>query len=189
MYDDHRSIIIVMGHYGDWEWAGPGFALHTPFPLVVIYRQLSNPYFEKMMSKLRTRFGTRITPEEKTLRDMVARQHETTATAFIADQAPTDVRNSYWTNFLNQDTPVHNGPEKLARKFNYPVVFMNVRRTRRGYYEIYPELLSDSPKTTADNEITDAFIRRLEREIVSDPVPWLWSHRRWKRKRPVTPTS
>jgi Kdo2-lipid IVA lauroyltransferase/acyltransferase len=184
LYDEHRSIIIVMGHYGNWEWAGPGFALSTPFPLVVIYRPLSNPHFEKMMTTMRTRFGTRITPEDKTLRDMVARQKETTATAFIADQTPSDIRNAYWTTFLNQDTPVHAGPEKIARKFNYPVVFMNVKRTRRGYYEIFPELLSEDPRATTEYEITDAFIRRLEKEIVADPVPWLWSHRRWKRKRP-----
>ncbi|MBX2963247.1 MAG: lysophospholipid acyltransferase family protein [Cyclobacteriaceae bacterium] len=185
MYEDHRSMIIVMGHYGNWEWAGPGFALHTRFPLVVIYRPLSNPYFDKMMTTTRTRFGTRITAEEKVLRDMVARNKEVSATAFIADQTPSDIRNAYWTNFLNQDTPVHTGPEKIARKFNYPVVYMNVKRISRGYYEIFPELLSDNPKETAEGEISEAFIRRLEQEITSDPVPWLWSHRRWKHKRPV----
>lgn len=185
LHQEGRSIVIVMGHYGNWEWAGPGFALNTPYPLVVIYRPLSHPYFEKMMTGMRTRFGTRITPEEKALRDMVARQKEITATAFIADQTPSDTRNAYWTNFLRQDTPVHAGPEKIARKFNYPMVFMNVKRVRRGYYEIFPELLSDNPKDTAENELTDAFIQRLEKQIAIDPVPWLWSHRRWKWKRPV----
>lgn len=182
-HQEGRSIIIVMGHYGNWEWAGPGFALNTPFPLVVIYRPLRHPYFEKMMTGMRTRFGTRITPEEKTLRDMVARNKEITATAFIADQTPTGKTNRYWRDFLNQDTPVHAGPEKIARKFNYPVVFMNVKRIRRGYYEIFPELLSENPNTEPENAITDSFIERLEKQIIEDPVPWLWSHRRWKKKR------
>ena len=182
LHEEHQSIIIVMGHYGNWEWAGPSFTLNTPFQLVVVYRPLSHPYFEKMMAGMRTRFGTRITPVEKTLRDMVTTQKETTATAFIADQTAT-AKNAFWTNFLNQDTAVFTGPEKLARKFNYPVIFMNVQRVKRGYYEITPELLFSNPASTSENEISEAFTKRLEKEIVRDPVPWLWSHKRWKHKR------
>ena len=178
----NKSIIIVMGHYGNWEWAGPSFTLSTGFQLVVIYRPLSHPYFEKMTAGMRTRFGTRITPVERTLRDMVANKNELTATAFIADQTAT-ANNAYWTTFLNQDTAVFTGPEKLARRFNYPVVFMNVTRPRRGYYEVTPELLFPNPGTTSDNEVSETFTKRLEKEIIRDPVPWLWSHKRWKHKR------
>jgi KDO2-lipid IV(A) lauroyltransferase len=182
--EEHKSIIIVMGHYGNWEWAGPSFTLSTGFQLVVIYRQLSHPYFEKMTAGMRTRFGTRITPIEKTLRDMVANQKQVTATAFIADQATVTKSAHYWTTFLNQDTAVFTGPEKLAKRFNYPVVYMNVNRVARGYYEVTPELLFENPAATADNEISETFIKRLEKEISVDPVPWLWSHKRWKHKRP-----
>jgi KDO2-lipid IV(A) lauroyltransferase len=182
LYEEHKSILIVMGHYGNWEWAGPSFTLTTNFPLVVIYKPLSHRHFEKMMVDMRTRFGTRITPIDRTLRDMVANQKETTATAFIADQAAT-VKNAYWTTFLHQDTAVFTGPEKLARRFNYPVVYMNVQRKKRGYYEITPELLFDTPSKTTENEISEAFTKRLEKEIIQDPIPWLWSHRRWKHKR------
>ncbi|MEJ0057253.1 MAG: lysophospholipid acyltransferase family protein [Bacteroidota bacterium] len=116
---EKRSIILVMGHYGNWEWAGPSFTLNTGFQLVVIYRPLSNTYFDKMMVKMRTKFGTRITPVSQTLRDMVANRGMLTATAFIADQtAPQD--KAYWTTFLHQDTAVFTGPEKLGIKFNYP---------------------------------------------------------------------
>ena len=75
------------------------------------------------------------------------------------------------------------GPEKLAKKFNYPVVYMNVRRVRRGYYEVFPELLFENPKDTVENEICEAFTKRLEREIMNDYSTWLWSHRRWKYRR------
>jgi KDO2-lipid IV(A) lauroyltransferase len=78
---------------------------------------------------------------------------------------------------------VYVGPEKLAKKFNYPVVYMNAKRIRRGYYEVTPELLFAEPKNTADGEICEAFMKRLEREINSDPTTWLWSHRRWKHVR------
>lgn len=183
-YAEKKSIVIVMGHYGNWEWAGPGFTLTTNFQLVVIYRPLSNPYFEKMMTRMRTRFGTRITPAEKTLRDMVAYRNEVTATAFIADQTASN-QNAYWLNFLNQETLAFSGPEKLSKKFKYPVVYMNVVRPKRGYYDIIPELLFENPENTAENEITNRFFERLAAEIKLDPVPWLWSHKRWKHKRIV----
>jgi KDO2-lipid IV(A) lauroyltransferase len=105
-----------------------------------------------------------------------------TATAFIADQTASR-ENAYWTTFLHQDTAVFTGPEKLAVKFNYPVVYMNVRRLRRGYYDVFPELLFAEPKNTTMDEISEAFTKRLEREILIDPSIWLWSHRRWKHKR------
>ena len=186
LHDQKRSIIIVMGHYGNWEWGGPSFTLNTAFQLMVIYRPLSNPHFEKMMSGMRTKFGTRITPVSQTLRDMVATRNIVTATAFIADQTAFP-ETAYWTTFLNQDTPVFTGTEKLAIKFNYPVVYMNIRRERRGYYSVTPELLFDTPKSTAPGEISEAFTRRLEQEILKDPIVWLWSHRRWKYKRKSEP--
>jgi Kdo2-lipid IVA lauroyltransferase/acyltransferase len=182
LYIEHKSIIVVMGHYGNWEWAGPCFTLNTKYQLIVIYRPLSNIYFERMMVGMRTRFGTKITPVNLTLRDMVSNRGQITATAFVADQTAT-AKNAYWTKFLNQDTAVFTGPEKLAKKFNYPVVYMSVQRPKRGYYEITPELLFADPSTTADDEISEVFTKRLEQDILKNPSTWLWSHRRWKHKR------
>lgn len=180
--DKKQSFIIVLGHYGNWEWGGPSFTLYSGIPLNVIYRPLSNPYFEKMMTGMRTKFGTRITPAKNTLRQMVATRGELTATAFIADQTAS-AENGYWMEFLHQDTSVFTGPEKLSIKFDYPVVYMNIRRLRRGYYEVAPELLFLHPRETTPHEITETFTRRLEEEIRKDPVIWLWSHRRWKHVR------
>ena len=183
LHAENKSIIVVMGHYGNWEWAGPSFTLSTLYQLVVIYRPLSNPYFEKMMCKTRTKFGTKITPANNTLRDMVANRKQVTATALIADQAAS-ASSAYWTTFLKQDTAVFNGPEKIAKKFNYPVVYMNITRVKRGYYEVFPEMMFEKPAETADNEILETFCQRLEKEIHKDPSIWLWSHKRWKHTRP-----
>jgi Kdo2-lipid IVA lauroyltransferase/acyltransferase len=180
--EEKKSIIIVMGHYGNWEWAGPSLTLATNYQLVVIYRPLSNTYFEKMMVGMRTKFGTKITPVNQTLRDMVANRGTVTATAFIADQYPA-TGGAHWATFLNQDTGFFSGPEKLSSKFNYPVVYIHVRRRKRGQYEVIPELLFENPKQTSEGEITESFIKRLEADIVTDPATWLWSHRRWKHKR------
>ncbi len=180
--EEKKSIIIVMGHYGNWEWAGPSLTLETNYQLVVIYRPLSNLYFEKMMVGMRTKFGTKITPVNQTLRDMVANRGSLTATAFIADQYPA-TGGAQWSTFLNQDTGFFTGPEKLSSKFNYPVVYVHVRRLKRGQYEVTPELLFENPKQTTEGEITNSFIKRLEVDIMTDPVTWLWSHKRWKHKR------
>lgn len=113
---------------------------------------------------------------------MVEQRPEITATAFIADQAASK-RDAYWTTFLHQDTSVFTGPEKLSVKFNYPVVYMNINRIRRGYYDVSPELMANEPKNTSEGDISEWFTNRLEEEIIKNPVPWLWSHKRWKHKR------
>lgn len=182
LYAGKKSVILALGHYGNWEWAGPSVTLNTKYQLVVIYRPLSNAYFEKMMSGMRTKFGTRITPVNLTLRDMVANRGVVTATAFIGDQAAPQ-ETAYWTTFLNQDTAVFTGLEKLAVKFNYPVIYLKVERVSRGYYEVFLELLFENPKDTAENEISEAFTKRLEQDILRNPSTWLWSHRRWKHAR------
>ena len=132
---------------------------------------------------MRTRFGTRITQDTNTLRYMVANRNTVNAIAFIADQAA-PAQNAYWTTFLNQETSVFTGPEKLSTKFDYPVVYLRIERTRRGYYDVHAELLFEHPNVTAENEISEAFTRRLEKDIVSDPSTWLWSHKRWKSVKP-----
>lgn len=183
LYQQGRSIIFMLGHFGNWEWFGPCITLNTKFQLVVIYRPLTQPYFEKMTTSWRTRFGTEITPVMQTMRTMVTNKPRITATAFVADQAAPS--NAYWTTFLNQDTSVFTGAEKMASKFNYPVVYLHATRPRRGYYTIRAEVLFNEPAKTAAYEISETFTRRLEKDIVDNPAIWLWSHKRWKNKRPA----
>lgn len=183
-YAEKKSIIIVMGHYGNWEWAGNAFSLQCPQQLYVIYHPLSNKYFNGLIYQLRTRFGTKLYAMNDTFKEMVKNRNEVNATAFIADQTPAP-ENAYWTSFLNQDTPVFWGTEKIARKMNFPVVYVSIKRHRRGRYEIFAETLFEHPKDTVDGEISEAHTRRLEKDIRQQPEIWLWSHRRWKHVRPV----
>jgi Kdo2-lipid IVA lauroyltransferase/acyltransferase len=181
---ENRSIMIVMGHYGNWEWAGNTFSLQGKHQLYVVYHPLTNKHFNGLMYRMRTRFGTGLIAMKDTFRDMVAHKSELDATAFIADQTPAPT-SAYWTNFLNQDTPVFQGTEKIARKMNYPVVYARVQRIKRGYYEISARTLFDQPSATKDGEITTAHTQALEQDICAQPEYWLWSHRRWKHKRPA----
>lgn len=184
LHAQNRHCIIVMGHFGNWEWAGNTFSLTRKHQLYVIYHPLQNKYFNDHIIGMRTRFGTKLIPMQDTMRLMLQHRNDPpAATAFIADQTPQPDR-AYWMTFLNQDTPVFLGTEKIAQKLNYPIVYVSVKRVRRGRYVIDAELLFDSPKDTASGEITEAHTHRLEKDILGRPETWLWSHRRWKHKRP-----
>ncbi|NRB48961.1 MAG: lysophospholipid acyltransferase family protein [Saprospiraceae bacterium] len=178
-----QSIILILGHWGNWELAGARFGVEPGIhQLYVIYHPLKNKYFDRLVYHMRTRLGNKLYAMKKTLRGMVGNRKEVTATAFIADQTPSP-DNAFWLTFLNQDTPIFMGTEKIAQKFNYPVVYMSVRRVKRGYYEIESELLFDNPKETSEHEISIRHTARLEEDIRSQPELWLWTHRRWKHKR------
>lgn len=178
-----KSVILVMGHQGNWEWAGNTFSAEINSQLYVIYHPLANKYLDGLMYKMRTRFKTRLIAMKDTFKEMAIHRKEITTTAFIADQTPSNVANAHWMTFLNQDTPVFLGTERIAKKINFPIVYAFVKKVKRGVYEINAELLVEHPGATADNEITEMHTRRLEQDIITQPETWLWSHRRWKRKR------
>lgn len=179
-----QSVILVMGHQGNWEWAGNTFSMEIDFPLYVIYHPLANKYMNGLVYRMRTRFGTRLIAMQDTFKAMVAKRSDADCTAFIADQTPNPA-NAHWMTFLNQDTPVFLGTERIARKLNFPVIYASIKRIRRGQYEISTELLCENPAATQDGELTELHTRRLERDIIMQPETWLWSHRRWKHKRPA----
>lgn len=181
---ENRSIIIVLGHQGNWEWAGNTFSLLLDHQLYVIYHPLKNQDFNNLIRKMRMTFGTKLIAMRDTYKDMLNAKDELNATAFIADQTPSNVQGAYWTTFLNQDTPVFKGTEMISKKIGYPVVYANVKRVKRGYYVMHAEMLVENPKLTTDGEISEIHTKRLERDIIAQPETWLWSHRRWKHKRP-----
>jgi KDO2-lipid IV(A) lauroyltransferase len=182
LYTQKQSCILVMGHFGNWEWAGNTFSLINKQQLYVIYHPLTNKHFDKLMYDMRTRFGSKLYAMKDTMRGMISNRNEINATAFIADQTPAP-ENAYWTTFLNQDTPVFWGTEKIAQKLNYPVVYVTINRVKRGYYEVNAEILVNEPKNTKEGEISELHTRQLEKDIKAQPEIWLWSHRRWKHKR------
>lgn len=182
--NEGKSVIMVMGHIGNWEWAGHPFSLLCKQKLVVLYHPLSNKYFEKLMLGMRSRFGTKMIPMKTAFKEMVANRKLVTATVFISDQTPMP-ENAHWTTFLNQDTPVFKGTEVIAKKLNLPVVYCCVKKVKRGYYEMFAETLVADPASTADGEITELHTKRTEKDILECPESWLWSHRRWKYKRPA----
>ena len=184
--EQKQSVVLVLGHFGNWELAGARYSAEPGLPqLYVIYHPLQNKWFDRLVYHMRTRHGTRLYTMRETSRSMLRDRHLNTATAFIADQTPSPER-AYWMTFLNQDTPVFQGTESLSKKLGYPVVYISITRPRRGYYHLQVETLVADPKSTAEGEITEIHTRRLERDIINYPHLWLWTHRRWKHQRPTT---
>ncbi|MDB5272628.1 MAG: lipid biosynthesis acyltransferase [Chitinophagaceae bacterium] len=182
-YDNKQSIVLVMGHMGNWELAGAGFSQLSSFhDLYILYHPLSNKKFDNLVYHMRTRLGNKLYAMNEALRGMLRDRDKITATAFIADQTPSP-EGAYWTTFLHQDTPVFKGTEKLATKLNYPVVYASVMRKKRGIYSVELEVLTENPKACSENEISELHTRRLEKDIRLQPEIWLWTHRRWKHQR------
>lgn len=180
----NQSIIIVLGHFGNWELAGARYSAEVGLPqLYVIYHPLQNKHFDGLMYRMRTRLGTKLYTMRETSKAMLRDRPLNTATAFIADQTPSPER-AYWMTFLEQDTPVFQGTEALSRKLDYPVVYISITRPKRGYYRMVAETLVEDPRRTKEGEITEIHTRRLERDIRNYPDLWLWTHRRWKHSRP-----
>jgi Kdo2-lipid IVA lauroyltransferase/acyltransferase len=180
--DNGRSVILAIGHCGNWEWMGAALGLLSPVKGFGVVKPLADENFHKYLESLRHRFNPDGTiPFQHTYRALIRNKKEMISIIGIAaDQTPTRAEINYWSIFLNQDTPFYMGVEKLAKSLDFSIVFIDIKRTGRGMYigDIQP--ITHEPKSTADTEITEKYIRLLEDSIRRRPDNWLWSHRRWK---------
>jgi len=181
-----KSALLVGAHYGNWEWvSGFNLSLQSAFASIAIYKRLHNRYFDRFFIRLREHTGVLLVPMEDTLRKILYFREKKipTLTYLLADQRPMRKNIRYWTMFLNQETPVYLGIEKIAVKTGFPVFFVKINKISRGRYEGEFILLSEHPEQTAKYEITEKHVRLLEQIIRERPELWLWSHRRWKHVR------
>jgi len=182
----NKSVMIMTAHYGNWEWL-LAFSLYLPEkqPSNPIYKRLRNERFDKLFHQLRSRYGAKLIEKKDLLRVMFKLQKEKQVANFwmISDQTPNGKNLHYWTTFLNQDTATVTGTEQLARKFDYPVFYAEINRVKRGYYHCEFIPITLEPTKTAEFEISEQYMRLLEKSIEAHPEFWLWSHRRWKYQR------
>jgi Kdo2-lipid IVA lauroyltransferase/acyltransferase len=185
-YSAKKNLIVLLGHYGIWEWVAAGFNLQFPGYMQSAYKPLKNPVIDRMIMDIRFRFCDALVPSEQVARHLMElkQNNQYKAFAMIADQAPSK-RGAWWFDFLNQDTPFFTGAEKLAHKLNFPVIFVSIRKQKRGYYQIYAREITSDPSSLPEQEITRRYAALLEKEIKHAPEYWLWTHRRWKHKRDV----
>lgn len=187
LYDEKRDVAVVVAHYGNWEWSNfiPTIIKHK---MITVYKPLQNKHFDKFMNDIRLRYGVIMTPMSNVIRDVISyrKQNIPILVTFISDQTPaiTDIR--HWTTFLNQDTPVFTGAEKIAAKYDMAVVFFNIEKKKRGYYNLDIQLLFEHSAGLPEHHITDTHVKHLEKIICEKPEYWLWTHKRWKHKRPLS---
>jgi len=182
-FNSNISVIAVPGHYNNWEWGSLSPGLQIKYPVVAFYKPMSNKLVDAFVKKHRAKFNTRLASIRETsitFDELSAMQN-----AFImaADQSPSNLEDSYWFDFLNQDTAWLHGPEKYARKYNWPVIYVDIQKVKRGFYKLELVLLTENPASLPDGEITRLYAQHVEKSIMQEPAYWLWSHKRWKHVR------
>jgi Kdo2-lipid IVA lauroyltransferase/acyltransferase len=180
-----KDIIVFLGHYGNWEF-------NTSLPLwfdnkfLTVYRPLKNVYFDRYFLKIRCRFGVEPIPMDLAAREILSYHNRDirTISGLISDQNPSHFDQRYWVRFLNHDTAVYEGGEKIARKINASVFYFKMKKVKRGFYETEIIPMFDDAGKTERHEITRKYFELLEDTITEQPELWLWSHKRWKKEMP-----
>ena len=180
-----RSVMLVTSHLCNWEWLLHGIALQLGYPLDAAYKPLHDQWAERLMLRIRSRFGARLVPAKELLRDFMQRRAVVRAVAMNADQAPVSTDKRYWTTFLGHDTAFYVGAEQIARAMRLPVLYVVMRRTARGHYAVEFKRLWDGREAVAPNGIVERYARFCETDVLASPADWLWSYRRWRIKKPL----
>ena len=184
-FREQKSIIMAGGHYNNWEAFAVACAIALPFRCVGLYKPLQNKWFDKKIRTSRVRFGLNLWSIKSSSDMFKENQGELTAFMFLMDQSPSNPTRCHWMTFLNQDTGVSYGVEKFAREYNQPVIFGRILKRKRGHYYFESELITDDPGSMPPGKIVEELTKRLEKDIIKEPEYWLWSHNRWKHKKPA----
>jgi KDO2-lipid IV(A) lauroyltransferase len=180
-----RPVLLVAAHQCNWEWMLLALSLELGYPLDAAYKPLVDPWADREMKILRTRFGARLVPAQELLGDVLRRNKVLRAIAMVGDQEPVTSDRKHWVRFLNRDSAFFLGGEEIARKFKYAALFIRMRRVARGRYEMDFEPLCEAGEALAPGEFTERYARMVEAQIREAPADWPWNHKRWKLRKPL----
>lgn len=181
--NNNQPIIVLTGHTCNWEWLLQACQLYSPVPIGAVYKPLSSKFFDKLMLKIRSRFGANLIPMKEVPRFVIKNKKNIWAMAMVADQTPLKSEIQFVNTFLNQRTPWFVGAEKIANMASAQVLYVGMNKISRGNYEVYFETIENPKNNNTDSNqfpIINSFAESLERNITQNPSNWLWSHRRWK---------
>jgi Kdo2-lipid IVA lauroyltransferase/acyltransferase len=184
LYEEGRSVVAMCGHLGNWEWLGMSFKTYVKHKGYAVVKPFSDKYWDRYIRKIRLRFPKEgLVGPNRIFLELVRHKNERTLSLIAGDQTPAKNEIEYWTKLLHQDTAFYLGSEKIAKALDMAVVFVDVQRVKRSHYQVEISLITKDPKNTADFEITEAYVKKLEKVILEHNENWLWSHRRWKHKK------
>lgn len=177
------SVIALPAHYNNWEWGSMSPGLQLKHSIVAFYKPLSNKWVDAYAKSTRSKYRTILASIRETAVTFSNLVDNHTVFIMAADQSPSNIKDCYWVDFLNHTTACLHGPEKYARKYNLPVVYVDIKKVKRGFYELELITICDNPQTLDDGLITARYMKLLEASILQEPAYWLWSHKRWKHKK------
>ncbi len=180
----NKSIALMLAHYASYEWS-ISINYYSSHTATAIYKKISNPYFDKLVRDIRSRFRSSLITTKETVPTIIKNKNinKKTIYGFASDQSPKAESAFHWQKFMGIEVPVHTGAEMLSKKYNMNVIFLKVKRVKRGYYEASFEILSENPKEVPNYEITDTYLKLVEQQIYEAPEYYLWTHKRWKHTR------
>ncbi|KIA91614.1 lipid A biosynthesis acyltransferase [Flavobacterium sp. KMS] len=179
-----KSVVLVASHYASWEWLLTLNA-QIKFRGIGVYKKIVNPYFDKLVRKIRSKYDADLVETKKIIPLMAQNQRDGILSMYglASDQSPKLDRAFHWDTFMGIEVPVHTGAEMLARKYNLSVLFVKVKKVKRGYYEATFIPICDTPKKADGFEITHTYLKEVEKQILEAPEYYLWTHKRWKHRR------
>jgi KDO2-lipid IV(A) lauroyltransferase len=182
LHNNNKGAILISAHYNNWEWMALSLSIYAKQKVCSVYKPLTNVPINTLMLKARSRFGAQIIPMKDFSKTVLKNKGKARLNLMLADQSPHRSKLDYYCDFLNQDTPVFLGPEKLMKAADLELLFVEVHRVKRGYYEM--KIVSLADKVLNEKGATTLLhVKHLEQVIKNNPENWLWSHRRWKHSR------
>jgi Kdo2-lipid IVA lauroyltransferase/acyltransferase len=182
LYNKNKGAILIGAHYNNWEWMALSLGVYAKQDVFSVYKPLNNKTINALMLKARERFGANIVPMASFAKTVLENKNRATINLMLTDQSPHKSKVDFYCTFLNQDTPVYLGPEKLVNAANLELLFVEVHRVKRGFYEMKIVTLKDKSKEEKESK-TLLHVNHLEKIINDQPENWLWSHKRWKNSR------
>jgi KDO2-lipid IV(A) lauroyltransferase len=179
-----KSIALMCAHYASYEWA-ISMNSHIEFKGYGIYKKIKNNYFDKLVRDIRSKFKAYLITTKETIPIIANNYRNKTLSiyGFASDQSPKISSVFHWNSFMGIEVPVHTGAEMLAKKYDMNIIFLKTKKVKRGYYEASFEILSENVKEVPNYEITDKFLKLVEKQISEAPEYYLWTHKRWKHRR------
>lgn len=181
-YHKNQSIIVLMGHYGNWEWGAmisPSFFLQR---VAAIYTPIKNVHINNYVKRSRERFGAVLCSTTTAARSFQQYQNDNTIFLLAADQNPSNPKRAHWVNFLGRETATLRST-RFAQLHDLPLAFVTISKVKRGHYQVDFQKITDNPNDHTNLELTQLFMNHLEAQIRKQPAHWLWSHKRWKHSR------
>ena len=182
--EKRQSVVFVAAHYTNWEW-GLKLGSQVKHLVIGIYGVISNKYINDYMLRSRQIDNFVLAPPRETFKTIDKYKNHPAGWLLIADQNPSNVDAAHWVNLFDVDTACHHGPDTIARVNDFPMIFIEFKRVRRGYYEAEFSLVHENPKALIQGKLTELYMKKVEKMIQKNPGDWLWSHKRWKHKRNV----